>query len=157
MYRSNNLYFISLYPKHYSYLTVCGTSKIISLTASKSLLLEKHPHTKKYMHLESDIHMKKGMLCQDCHTSNDLHGDGFLSGTTLAPVEIECQDCHGTTTKYPWELPLGYGDEFGKNLSKSPARGVTKTLADYLKFGTVYPPREGYLLSARGNPHGPSS
>lgn len=109
-------------------------------------------HTKKYMHLESDIHMKKGMLCQDCHTSNDLHGDGFLSGTTLAPVEIECQDCHGTTTKYPWELPLGYSDEFGKNLKNAPERGLTKTLAEYLKKGIVYPAREGYLLSARGNP-----
>ncbi len=63
-------------------------------------------HTKHYLHLQEDIHSKKGMLCQDCHTSNDLHGDGFLSGSTLAPVEIECQDCHGTTKKFPWE-PVG--------------------------------------------------
>jgi len=109
-------------------------------------------HSKKYMHLQSDIHMQRGMLCQDCHTSNDLHGDGFLSGTTLAPVEIECQDCHGTTKQYPWELPLGYSDEFGKDLTNAPARGVTQILAQYLKKGTVYPPQEGYLLSARGNP-----
>jgi hypothetical protein len=109
-------------------------------------------HSKKYLHLKSDIHMQKGMLCQDCHTSADLHGDGFVSGTTLAPVEVECQDCHGTTTKYPWELPLGYSDEFGKDLSKTPARGVTFSLAAYLKKGIVYPPKEGYLISARGNP-----
>lgn len=109
-------------------------------------------HSKKYLHLQSDIHMQKGMLCQDCHTSNDLHGDGFLSGTTLAPVEIECQDCHGTTKKYPWELPLGYSDEFGKNLKNAPARGLTRVLANYLKQGMVYPVQDGYLLSARGNP-----
>jgi len=54
-------------------------------------------HTKHYIHLKEDIHRKKGMLCQDCHTTRDLHGDGFISGATLAPVEIECQDCHGTT------------------------------------------------------------
>ena len=47
------------------------------------------------------------MLCQDCHTSIDVHSDGNLVGTTLAPVEVECQDCHGTPDKYPWALPLG--------------------------------------------------
>jgi len=108
-------------------------------------------HTKKYLHMKSDIHYQKGMLCQDCHTSNDLHGDGFLSGTTLAPVEIECQDCHGTTKAYPWELPLGYSDEFETKHKEGEARGTAKTMAEYLKKGTVYEAKEGYLLSARGN------
>jgi len=109
-------------------------------------------HTKKYLHMKSDIHYQKGMLCQDCHTSNDLHGDGFLSGTTLAPVEIECQDCHGTTKAYPWELPLGYSDEFSKVCDDDKERGTTRTMAEYLKKGTQYEAKEGYLLSARGNP-----
>ncbi|BCD67264.1 cytochrome C [Nitratiruptor sp. YY09-18] len=108
-------------------------------------------HTKHYLHMSEDVHYKKGMLCQDCHTSIDVHGDGKIAGSTLAPVEIECQDCHGTPSKYPWELPLGYGDEFGQKLSHKP-RGVTKTLAAYLKKGTYYEPEDGYLLSARGNP-----
>ncbi|NPA81777.1 MAG: cytochrome C, partial [Epsilonproteobacteria bacterium] len=108
-------------------------------------------HTKHYLHMKEDVHYKKGMLCQDCHTSIDMHGDGKIAGSTLAPVEIECQDCHGTTKKYPWELPLGYGDEFGREISKK-ERGVTKTLPEYLKKGTVYDPKDGYLLSARGNP-----
>jgi len=111
-------------------------------------------HGKKYLHLKSDIHLKKGMLCQDCHTSNDAHGDNFLAGTNGAAVEIECQDCHGTTSKYPWELPLGYSDEFGKDLSLSKARGVTYTLEEYLKKGTQYDVKGGYILSARGNPLG---
>ncbi len=109
-------------------------------------------HTKRYLHMKEDIHYKKGMLCQDCHTSNDMHGDGFLSGTTLAPVEIECQDCHGTTKAYPWELPLGYSDEFDKSPAQGEGRGTTKTMAEYLKKGTEYEAKEGYLLSARGNP-----
>ena len=110
-------------------------------------------HTKHYIHLKEDIHRKKGMLCQDCHTSRDLHGDGFISGTTLAPVEIECQDCHGTTKKYPWELPLGYGDEFKTSPVTGKARGTSTTLAQYLKKGTYYQPQDGYLLTARGNPY----
>jgi len=109
-------------------------------------------HTKRYMHMKEDIHFQKGMLCQDCHTSNDMHGDGFLSGANAGAVEVECQDCHGTTKKYPWELPLGYSDEFSTTTMSGKARGTTKTMAEYLKEGTVNKPKDGYLLTARGNP-----
>ncbi len=109
-------------------------------------------HTKRYLHLKEDIHYQKGMLCQDCHTTNDLHGDGFLSGTTLAPVEVECQDCHGTTKKYPWELPLGYGDEYDTIPAVGKSRGVADRLAEYLEKGTTYNKKDGYLRTARGNP-----
>jgi len=111
-------------------------------------------HTKHYLSMHADVHYTKyHMVCQDCHTTLDVHGDGFLAGTTLASVEIECTDCHGTPTRYPWELPLGYGDEFGRALGDSP-RGVTTKLLDFQRRGTVYPPEDGYLLSARGNPLG---
>ncbi|QOR63047.1 cytochrome C [Sulfurovum indicum] len=110
-------------------------------------------HTKRYLHLTEDIHYTKGMLCQDCHTSNDMHGDGFFRGANLGAVEIECQDCHGTTTKYPWELPLGYSDEFDTKPKKGKARGTTKTLAEYLRQGDITKDTgDGFLLSARGNP-----
>lgn len=112
-------------------------------------------HSKNYLHLHADIHKDKGMLCQDCHTSIDVHSDGTLAGTTLAPVEIECQDCHGTTSKYPWELPLGYSDEVTGTVPASGAdRGVTFELLPFMKLGTVYFPQDGYLLTARGNPYG---
>jgi len=109
-------------------------------------------HTKRYLHLQEDVHYQKGMLCQDCHTSNDLHGDGFLSGANLGAVEVECQDCHGTTSAYPWELPLGYSDEFNTTAATGDGRGTTKTIAEYLKMGTVSDPQDGHLLTARGNP-----
>jgi len=109
-------------------------------------------HSKHYMHMKEDIHFKKGMLCQDCHTSNDLHGDGFLSGANLAAVEVECQDCHGTTKSYPWELPLGYSDEFNTSAAMGKPRGTMKTMAEYLKTGSVNEPKDGYLITARGNP-----
>ncbi len=109
-------------------------------------------HTKRYLHLQEDVHYQKGMLCQDCHTSNDMHGDGFLTGANLGAVEIECQDCHGTTSAYPWELPLGYSDEFNTSVATGKDRGTTKTVAEYLKMGSVDAPQEGHLLTARGNP-----
>lgn len=112
-------------------------------------------HTKHYISMKGDIHYTKyHMVCQDCHTTLDVHGDGFLSGTTLASVEIECTDCHGTPARYPWELPLGYGDEYGSKPGKGPRGMTTKLLGLQKRQGTSYPPEDGYLLSARGNPLG---
>jgi len=120
-------------------------------------------HTKNYLFISDDLHHqiqsrpgnpKGGLLCQDCHTTVDMHGDGNIFGTTLAQVEIECQDCHGTTNKYPWELPIGYSEEFGKELPKE-ARGLSdELLAETETFATVYEPQDGYLLTTRGNPFG---
>ncbi|HCY87623.1 MAG TPA: cytochrome C [Desulfobacteraceae bacterium] len=120
-------------------------------------------HGKTYTQVSEDLHHRRqsrdgnpegGLLCQDCHTSLDVHGDGNFQGTTLAQVEIECTDCHGTPTAYPWDLPLGHGDEFGRKPSVT-ARGTADTrLMSSQQFGFDYAPGDGYILSARGNPLG---
>ncbi len=119
-------------------------------------------HTKQYLYIKDDLHHdpisrdgnpEGGMLCQDCHTSIDMHGDGNLFGTTLAQVEIECSDCHGETNAYPWELPIGYGEELLPDFSNEP-RGVAMETLDDATFGTKYDVEDGYLLTARGNPFG---
>lgn len=69
-------------------------------------------HGKNYLQLHADVHKEKGFLCQDCHTSLDVHGSGKLVGAITGAVEVECTDCHGTPDRYPWELPLGHGDEY---------------------------------------------
>ncbi len=88
-------------------------------------------HTKNYLFISDDLHHqmesreenpKGGLLCQDCHTSVDIHGDGNIHGTTMGQVEIECADCHGRPDKYAWELPLGFMDEYGRKLKDQPAR-----------------------------------
>jgi CDGSH-type Zn-finger protein len=121
-------------------------------------------HTKVYQFIKDDTHHKLksrdgnpegGLLCQDCHATTSFHGNGNITGTLLANIEIECSDCHGIATKYPWELPLGWGDEFGRKPDMSKPRGVAKEpLESNLKLGTLYPPKDGYLLTARGNPFG---
>jgi hypothetical protein len=119
-------------------------------------------HTKNYLFIKDDLHHQQtsrpgnpegGMLCQDCHTSIDMHGDGNIFGTTLAQVEIECEDCHGTPTAMPWDLPLGHGEEFQQAIGGEP-RGLTTELPAFMSFATTYPPEDGYLLTARGNPFG---
>jgi hypothetical protein len=111
-------------------------------------------HTKFYQFIKDDIHHRLksregnpegGLLCQDCHSTTSKHGTGNITGTLLANVEIECSDCHGTATNYPWELPLGWGDEFDRDLAN--------LLKNQVKFGTQYPIKDGYLLTARGNPY----
>ena len=110
-------------------------------------------HSKHYIAMEQDIHYQAGMTCQDCHTSLDVHGDGFIAAANLASVQIECSDCHGTPDAYPWELPLGYMDEF----EESPASGAPRGLADeqlpHTHQGHVHDPVDGYLRTARGNPY----
>lgn len=119
-------------------------------------------HTKNYLYIKEDLHHAQesrpgnpegGLLCQDCHTTVDMHGDGNLPGTTLAQVEIECEDCHGTVSKFPWELPLGYGEEFGVK-AEGDARGLTDELTAEQYFAYEYEAQDGYLLTARGNPFG---
>ncbi len=110
-------------------------------------------HGKKYKHVKEDLHFEAGMTCQDCHTSIDMHGDGTLFGTTLGQVEIECSDCHGTNDKFPWELKVGYGENF-KIKTSNKARGMANELPYWMTQGTVYDKEDGYLLSTRGNPLG---
>jgi hypothetical protein len=50
------------------------------------------------VHLE-DIHLAKGMQCNDCHFAQDNHGNGKIYGEPRAAVEIDCVDCHGTIRK----------------------------------------------------------
>lgn len=45
-----------------------------------------------------DVHHERGMHCIDCHTGNDVMGDGSLHGAMERAVEISCSDCHGTFT-----------------------------------------------------------
>lgn len=45
-----------------------------------------------------DVHHERGLHCIDCHTMNDVMGDGQLHGNMEHQVEISCSDCHGTFT-----------------------------------------------------------
>lgn len=52
-------------------------------------------HGKQYNHLSKDVHFEKGMSCIDCHTQQDLHGDGRIYNKKQDAVEIRCETCHG--------------------------------------------------------------
>lgn len=116
-----------------------------------------------FNYLKDDVHHRvskdgeklMGLSCQDCHTTTSMHGNGNIGATTLATIEIECADCHGTPEAHPWELPIGYGDEFGRKIDMSKARGYANQPEKVTReFGFVYPKHDGYILTTRGNAFG---
>lgn len=48
-----------------------------------------------------DVHLAKGFDCIDCHTQDDIMGDGNLYSKQHQAVEIRCETCHGTGDTNP--------------------------------------------------------
>jgi len=41
-----------------------------------------------------DIHFEKGFTCADCHTGEEMHGDGTFKKTRFEAVTTSCEGCH---------------------------------------------------------------
>jgi len=48
----------------------------------------------------TDVHVAKGMVCMDCHTAREIHGDGTPYKTMKAQgvMDVSCEQCHATVT-----------------------------------------------------------
>ncbi len=61
------------------------------------------PGARFYLEIADDVHHRKGMQCIDCHTRNEIMGDGTSYAHYEEQLEISCQTCHsdnpGTTRK----------------------------------------------------------
>jgi hypothetical protein len=61
------------------------------------------PGARFYLEIADDIHHRKGMQCIDCHTRNEIMGDGTSYAHYEEQLEISCEVCHssspGTTRK----------------------------------------------------------
>jgi hypothetical protein len=69
------------------------------LDAGNNIVNDSDPDKfKKAVHLK-DIHFEKGMQCVDCHTTQDMHGDGNVYAQMTDGIEIRCEDCHGSINK----------------------------------------------------------
>ena len=62
----------------------------------------------------ADIHYEKGMICIDCHSAEEMHGDGIIYSNQMQAVKVTCEDCHRTpgtivedmsVTQYSLEIP----------------------------------------------------
>ncbi len=43
-----------------------------------------------------DVHYEKGLECTDCHTFEEIHGDGKYYTSEKLAVKVRCEDCHLT-------------------------------------------------------------
>ncbi len=55
------------------------------------------PGQRFYLEIADDIHHEKGMECIDCHTRNEIMGDGTSYAHYEEQLEISCLACHGET------------------------------------------------------------
>lgn len=47
-----------------------------------------------FFHLPADVHFKAGMVCIDCHTADEVMGDGKRHAHLEDQVRVRCADCH---------------------------------------------------------------
>ncbi|RUM38891.1 MAG: amino acid ABC transporter substrate-binding protein [Desulfobulbus sp.] len=52
------------------------------------------PGNRFYLKIAEDIHHKKGMACIDCHTRDEIMGDGTQYAHYEEQLEISCKACH---------------------------------------------------------------
>src|SRR5439155_978891 len=56
-------------------------------------------HGHAYSEQTPDVHFTKGMVCIDCHTEREVHGDGQIYAKRHYEIELRCETCHGTPEK----------------------------------------------------------
>ncbi len=47
----------------------------------------------------ADIHYEKGLICTDCHSAEEMHGDGNSYSHQQQAVTTACEDCHNSPGK----------------------------------------------------------
>ena len=52
---------------------------------------------------DTDVHVRRGMTCLDCHGAHDIHGDGtpYDSEWQAGAIEARCENCHKDLSKTP--------------------------------------------------------
>jgi hypothetical protein len=62
----------------------------------------------------ADVHYEKGLICTDCHSAEEVHGDGNTYAHQQQAVTTACEDCHRSpgkvvggmnVTQYSLEIP----------------------------------------------------
>ena len=52
----------------------------------------------------ADIHYEKGLVCTDCHSAEEVHGDGNTYAHQMQAVTTACEDCHRSPGKVVKEM-----------------------------------------------------
>ncbi len=94
------------------------------------------PGARFYLEIAEDIHHSKGLACIDCHTRNEIMGDGVSYAHYEDQLEISCEMCHsaapGMTRKGKPVATIG---------QKAGQWQMTAKLSD--KVHPLRPPKQG--------------
>ncbi len=83
--------------------TVSGDtmSYSVSVARNQEICLNCHKREKTIMKIDQDanqidVHLIKRMLCNDCHSGKDIHGDGkeYNSMKQAGAIAAKCENCH---------------------------------------------------------------
>ncbi len=100
----------------------------------------------------SDVHRDAGMVCWDCHSSNDMHGDGteYVSMLEDGAIDADCENCHGTAER---PMPAGHGtyDPHGGKLACAACHAQTVISCYNCHFESVV---EHHMKRAKQPLHG---
>jgi len=88
-----------------------------------------------------DVHHERGMHCIDCHTQDDVMGDGRMHGQMEHAVEISCSGCHGT-----FEAIASLQTERGRPLSNLSWDGTEVVLTSKVDGKTHRVPQVVHVL-----------
>jgi hypothetical protein len=100
--------------------SVEGDCKVLSYstrTASKpDMCLVCHGREKAMIGIDhkakqEDVHLVNGMVCTDCHSAKEMHGDGkeYVSMKQPGAMDTRCENCHDTVK--PTEAHTAHGNK----------------------------------------------
>ncbi len=104
-YASENLDCINCHVKSCDvcHKTISGDAMAYSVNAARNqdICLNCHKREKTIMKIDQDanrldVHAGKGMICVDCHSGKDIHGDGqeYHSMKQPGAITAKCERCH---------------------------------------------------------------
>ncbi|MFH1215630.1 MAG: hypothetical protein V1706_03910 [Pseudomonadota bacterium] len=102
------------------------------------------PGDRFYLNLPADIHHQKGMSCIDCHTRNEIMGDGTSYAHYENQLEITCKTCHVPANEDGEPTGLGLtkkGDKLTNISSSEEGWLLTNKITD--KKHPLHPPKAG--------------
>ncbi len=76
------------------------------------------PGNRYYLELPPDIHYQRGMGCIDCHTRNEVMGDGKRYAHYEEQLEITCESCHPATPEQTARIGLTRKNEKMTNIEE---------------------------------------
>lgn len=82
---------------HSKYVPSCVDchDKTNSNSVNNEACRECHTHQMSEISVSNDVHREKGMICIDCHTKKDMHGDGnYINSIYEGAIENSCESCH---------------------------------------------------------------